>query len=56
MSHFYTLRKRHNNIGFLTCSGGIEMYYWTKMGLRRGQLAIVHNCYNCKYSFKNAPS
>ena len=30
MSHFYTPWKRQKTIGFLTFSGGIEMYYWTK--------------------------
>ena len=32
MSHFYTTWKRQKTIGFLTFSGGIEMWHWTKMG------------------------
>ena len=32
MSHFYTLRKRQKNIGFLAFSGGIEIWHWTIMG------------------------
>ena len=32
MSHFYTPWKRKKILGFLTFSGGIEMWRWTKMG------------------------
>ena len=32
VSHFYTPWKRQKNYGFLTFSGGIEMWHWTKMG------------------------
>ena len=32
MSHFYTPWKRQKTYGFLTFSGGIEMWHWTKMG------------------------
>ena len=32
VSHFYTPWKRQKNFGFLTFSGGIEMWHWTKMG------------------------
>ena len=31
MSHFYTTWKRQKTIGFLTFSGVIEMWHWTKM-------------------------
>ena len=34
VSHLYTPRKRQKTKGFLTFSGGIEIWYWTKMGLR----------------------
>ena len=34
MSHFYSPWKRQKTIGFLTFSGGIEMWHWTKMGLK----------------------
>ena len=30
--HFYTPWKRQKAFGFLTFSGGIEMWHWTKMG------------------------
>ena len=30
MLHFYTPWKRQKTIGFLTFSGGIEMWHWTK--------------------------
>ena len=30
--HFYTPWKRQKTFGFLTFSGGIEMWHWTKMG------------------------
>ena len=30
--HYYTPRKRSENFGFLTFSGGIEMDHWAKMG------------------------
>ena len=33
MSHFYTPWKRQKTCGFLTFSGGIEMWHWTKIGL-----------------------
>ena len=32
MSHFYIPRKRQKTFGFLTFSGSIEMWHWTKMG------------------------
>ena len=32
VSHFYTPWKRQETFGFLTFSGGIEMWHWTKMG------------------------
>ena len=32
VSHFYTPWKRQKTFGFLTFSGGIEMWHWTKMG------------------------
>ena len=32
VSHFYTPWKRQKTKGFLTLSGGIEMWHWTKMG------------------------
>ena len=32
VTHFYTPWKRHKTYGFLTFLGGIEMWYWTKMG------------------------
>ena len=32
VSHLYTLWKRQKTKGFLTFSGGIEMWHWTKMG------------------------
>ena len=32
MSHFYTPWKSQKTFGFLTFSGGIEMWQWTKMG------------------------
>ena len=32
VSHFYTPRKGQKTKGFLTFSGGIEMWYLTKMG------------------------
>ena len=31
MSHFYTSSKRLKTYGFLTSSGGIEMWHWTKI-------------------------
>ena len=31
VSHFYTPWKRQKTKGFLTFSGGIEMWHWTKM-------------------------
>ena len=34
MSHFYTPWKRQKIYGFLTFSGGIEMWHWINMGLR----------------------
>ena len=30
--HFYTPWKRQKTFGFLTSSGGIEMWHWTKTG------------------------
>ena len=36
MSHFYTLWKRQKTTGFLTFSGGIEMWHWSKMGEKGG--------------------
>ena len=32
MSHFYNPWKRQKTYGFLTFSGGIEIWHWTKMG------------------------
>ena len=32
VSHFYIPWKRQETKGFLTFSGGIEMWHWTKMG------------------------
>ena len=32
VSHFYTPWKRQKTKGFLTFSGGIEMWHWIKMG------------------------
>ena len=32
VSHFYTPWKRQESKDFLTFSGGIEMWHWTKMG------------------------
>ena len=32
MSHFYTPWKRQKTYGFLTFSGGMEMWHWTKIG------------------------
>ena len=32
VSHFYTPWKRQKTKAFLTFSGGIEMWHWTKMG------------------------
>ena len=32
VSHFCTPWKRQKTFGFLTFSGGIEMWHWTKMG------------------------
>ena len=32
VSHFYTPWKRQKTKDFLTFSGGIEMWHWTKMG------------------------
>ena len=32
VSHFYTPWKRQKTFGFLTFSGGIEIWHWTKMG------------------------
>ena len=32
VSHFYTPWKRQKTFGFLTFSGGMEMWHWTKMG------------------------
>ena len=32
VSHFYTPLKRQETFGFLTFSGGMEMWNWTKMG------------------------
>ena len=32
VSHFYTPWKRQQNKGFLTFSGGMELWHWTKMG------------------------
>ena len=32
VSHFYTPWTRQKSKGFLTFSGGIEMWHWTKMG------------------------
>ena len=32
VSHFYTPWKRQKTKGFLTFSGGIEMWHWAKMG------------------------
>ena len=32
VSHFYTPWKRQKTKGFLTLSGDIEMWHWTKMG------------------------
>ena len=32
VSHFYTPWKHQKTFGFLTFSGGIEMWHWTKMG------------------------
>ena len=38
VSHFYTPWKRQKTFGFLTFSGGIEMWHWTKIG----QLCKIH--------------
>ena len=35
MSHLYTPWKLQKTIGFLTFSGDIEMWHWTKMGQKR---------------------
>ena len=43
VSHFYTPWKRQKTFGFLTFSGGIEMWQWTKMGQSR-------HFYSCTYS------
>ena len=32
VSHFCTPWKRQKTFGFLTFSGGIEIWHWTKMG------------------------
>ena len=32
VSHFYTSWKRQKTFGFLTFSGSIEMWHWTKVG------------------------
>ena len=32
LTHCYTPWKRQKTFGFLTFSGGIEMWHWTKMG------------------------
>ena len=32
VSHFYTPWKRRKTKGFMTFSGGIEMWHWTKIG------------------------
>ena len=32
MSHFYNPEKRQKTYGFLTFSGGIEIWHWNKMG------------------------
>ena len=32
VSHFYNPWKRQKTFGFLTFSGGTEMWHWTKMG------------------------
>ena len=31
VSHFYTHWKRQKTFGFVTLSGGIEIWQWTKM-------------------------
>ena len=35
MLHFYTPWKRQKTIGFLTFSGGIEMWHWTKIHIHK---------------------
>ena len=35
VSHFYTPWKHQKTKGFLTFSGGIEMWHWTKMGQKK---------------------
>ena len=36
VSHFYTPWEHQKTKGFLTFSGGIEMWHWTKMGIKLG--------------------
>ena len=35
VSHFYTSWKRQKTFGFLTFSGGLEKWHWTKMGFQK---------------------
>ena len=39
--HFHTPWKRQKTYGFLTFSGGIKMWHWTKMGLQVVSTHIV---------------
>ena len=51
MSHFYIPRKRQKTFGFLTFSGSIEMWHWTKMGLAfvTPTPSFTFSCHNPKW-------
>ena len=40
VSHFYTRSKRQKTKGFMTFSGGIEMWHWTKMGIAASMIFL----------------
>ena len=49
VSHFYTAWKRHKTFGFLTFSGGIAMWHWTKMGQGKPLKSPFHVTIFAKY-------
>ena len=53
MPHFYTPWKRQKTKGFLTFSGDIEMWHWTKMGYDVWQSSEYTSISNKIYKNKN---
>ena len=46
VSHFYTPWKRQKTFGFLTFSGGMEMWHWTKNGLAKVINPLTYSIYS----------